>query len=533
MSNEEEPVVSAPVAATPDTTAPQTEPEVKTETRDPAEIEREFREKAKQYLVEQTSHVIIPSFAQWFDMNKVHLIEEKLFPDFFSELAVPLPYKTRTTYLTIRDFILNVYRLNPKEYLSVTAVRRNLAGDVTTIIRVHQFLEKWGLINYQIDPRTKPLIAGPQYTGHFQITMDTPQGLVPILPGGDANKKEKEARLVNHQPLNVEVRKNVYTTDAKKQFAPNSVVQYFCNVCGKDTTEVRYHNLKIKTYTHNPLLTVNNTSVVCTVCYDQGLFPLNFSTLDFVQLRKNDELDWSEHEVLLLLEGIDMFATFEQSLVNGNINIHANLSQQWEKIAEHVGTKSREQCIIKFIQLPIEDKYLNKLVHEEAHPRVAASVDETAVQKVVKQLIELPQGQLVLKENGEALSQASVVEQLHLINQIAEMMVEKVNLKLAKIDALQQLAMKIENQLNMERKQVLIERWAQYEKVAKLKQERPELASVLDDLMTPIKITEISKALHPVRTEEEKTVEVGTKEEESVKLPVSVATPKAYQYWSG
>ena len=82
MSNEEEPVVSAPVAATPDTTAPQTEPEVKTETRDPAEIEREFREKAKQYLVEQTSHVIIPSFAQWFDMNKVHLIEEKLFPDF-------------------------------------------------------------------------------------------------------------------------------------------------------------------------------------------------------------------------------------------------------------------------------------------------------------------------------------------------------------------------------------------------------------------------------------------------------------------
>jgi hypothetical protein len=43
-------------------------------------------------------------------------------------------------------------RLNPTEYLTSTACRRNLAGDVCAIMRVHAFLEQWGLLNYQVHP---------------------------------------------------------------------------------------------------------------------------------------------------------------------------------------------------------------------------------------------------------------------------------------------------------------------------------------------------------------------------------------------
>lgn len=46
--------------------------------------------------------------------------------------------------------MINAYRFNPSEYLTVTACRRNLAGDVCAIVRVHAFLEQWGLINYQV-----------------------------------------------------------------------------------------------------------------------------------------------------------------------------------------------------------------------------------------------------------------------------------------------------------------------------------------------------------------------------------------------
>lgn len=46
--------------------------------------------------------------------------------------------------------MIDTYRLNPNEYLTSTACRRNLAGDVCAIMRVHAFLEQWGLLNYQV-----------------------------------------------------------------------------------------------------------------------------------------------------------------------------------------------------------------------------------------------------------------------------------------------------------------------------------------------------------------------------------------------
>jgi SWI/SNF related-matrix-associated actin-dependent regulator of chromatin subfamily C len=52
--------------------------------------------------------------------------------------------------------------------------RRNLAGDVCAILRVHAFLEYWGLINFNVDPRTtpqamllsKPSIPSEQISGY-------------------------------------------------------------------------------------------------------------------------------------------------------------------------------------------------------------------------------------------------------------------------------------------------------------------------------------------------------------------------------
>jgi len=38
-------------------------------------------------------------------------------------------------YLAYRNFMIDTYRLNPQEYLTSTACRRNLAGDVCAIMR--------------------------------------------------------------------------------------------------------------------------------------------------------------------------------------------------------------------------------------------------------------------------------------------------------------------------------------------------------------------------------------------------------------
>jgi len=102
---------------------------------------------AREHLISQTHLIILPSYSTWFDMHTINNIERKALPEFFNNRNRS---KTSAIYKDYRDFMINTYRLNPVEYLTVTACRRNLAGDVCAIMRVHAFLEQWGLINYQV-----------------------------------------------------------------------------------------------------------------------------------------------------------------------------------------------------------------------------------------------------------------------------------------------------------------------------------------------------------------------------------------------
>jgi SWI/SNF related-matrix-associated actin-dependent regulator of chromatin subfamily C len=102
---------------------------------------------AREHLISQTHAIVLPSYSTWFDMNSIHEIERKAMAEFFNNRNRS---KTAAVYKDYRDFMINTYRLNPVEYLTVTACRRNLAGDVCAIMRVHAFLEQWGLINYQV-----------------------------------------------------------------------------------------------------------------------------------------------------------------------------------------------------------------------------------------------------------------------------------------------------------------------------------------------------------------------------------------------
>lgn len=102
----------------------------------------------KEHLVTpQAHHVIIPSYSSWFDYNGVHAIEKQAVPEFFSaqnrskspEMLVECHVVYLMTcyhrYMAYRNFMIDTYRLNPMEYLTVTACRRNLTGDVCAILR--------------------------------------------------------------------------------------------------------------------------------------------------------------------------------------------------------------------------------------------------------------------------------------------------------------------------------------------------------------------------------------------------------------
>lgn len=359
------------------TPAPQTAAE-KTQSNE------ELAAAANSHLVQQTHQIILPSYSTWFDMHQVHPLEKKSLPEFFNTRNRS---KTPAVYKDYRDFMVNTYRLNPIEYLTVTACRRNLAGDVCAIMRVHAFLEQWGLINYQVDPQTRPSNIGPPFTGHFRVTADTPRGLQPFQPGPNtfttpgkphtSTERAKSATPATKADLNLEVRRNVYdekgkelkskdestkqangepngtasaeaATKAMEESAKEPKKTFNCYSCGIDCTRSRFHYAKTDGAAQ-PTKPEELKYDLCPNCYFQSRMPSTHRSSDFVKMEDptynsipDKDAPWTDGEVLLLLEGLETF------------------DNDWAAVSKQVGTRTREECVMKFLQLDIQDQYLEE-----------------------------------------------------------------------------------------------------------------------------------------------------------------------------
>ena len=106
-----------------------------------------------QNFVPKVEPIKIPETASWFNLEEIHEIEKTSLPEFFNG---KYPSKTPEIYKKYRNFIIDLYRQNPSIYLTATACRRYLSGDVNGIMHLHDFLQKWGLINFKLDPKYKP-----------------------------------------------------------------------------------------------------------------------------------------------------------------------------------------------------------------------------------------------------------------------------------------------------------------------------------------------------------------------------------------
>lgn len=250
-------------------------------------------------VTEQTHHIIIPSYSAWFDYNSIHVVEKRALPEFFNSKNKS---KTPEIYLAYRNFMIDTYRLNPTEYLTSTACRRNLAGDVCAIMRVHAFLEQWGLINYQIDAESRPTPMGPPPTSHFHVLSDTPCGLQPINP-----QKIPQPLAASKALLDLD-KKGEKKDDPN---APATVKQE----PGSEIAPGSQFGLRLDQYAKKPAAMKNKTAASMT-------------------------REWTDQETLLLLEALEMY------------------KDDWNKVCEHVGSRTQDECILHFLRLPIEDPYL-------------------------------------------------------------------------------------------------------------------------------------------------------------------------------
>lgn len=199
------------------------------------------------------------------------------------------------------------------------------------------------------------------------MILDTPRGLQSLHPGTRPSNHPNAAGAnggVKPQPsaipASLELRSSIYQTTAKvsRQISPTeatnltngaseeakarpSEIKHQCDTCGVDCTPVRYHSLKVKNFE------------LCPPCYLDGRFPSTMFSGDFVKLTQapgvngihqgsgtDADDDWTDQEVLRLLEGVEMY------------------DDDWSEIERHVGSRNAQQCIRKFLQLPIEDQYI-------------------------------------------------------------------------------------------------------------------------------------------------------------------------------
>jgi SWI/SNF related-matrix-associated actin-dependent regulator of chromatin subfamily C len=135
-------------------------------------------------------------------------------------------------------------------------------------------------------------------------------------------------------------------TKAVEEMAKEPKETVYCLCCGLDCTRARWHNLRKRAAPGSK--GSKEKFDICPKCFQQGRYPKGQSPEDFV-LEENPnytnvpdrDAPWSDSELLLLLEALEMF------------------DENWGSIADHVGTRTREECVLKFLQLDIEDKFLD------------------------------------------------------------------------------------------------------------------------------------------------------------------------------
>lgn len=174
---------------------------------------------------------------------------------------------------------------------------------------------------------------------------------------------------------------------------------YNCWSCGIDCTRMRFHYAKSA-----PVSASNNAPDrkydICPNCFLEARLPASHNAADFVRLEETDHTriedkaaGWSDSELILLLEGIETF------------------DDDWQQIADHVGTRTREECVMKFLQLEIEDKYVEEIDGSQdatvrsLHGRDPISQLDNPVLSVVAFLAQLAEPSVAAAAAGRSVDQ--------------------------------------------------------------------------------------------------------------------------------
>ncbi|KAH9624672.1 hypothetical protein KSS87_001682 [Heliosperma pusillum] len=276
------------------------------------------------------SHVV-PVSAGWFSWTQIHPLEKQTLQSFFNGKSES---RTPEIYMEIRNWIMKKFHGDPNTNIELKDLSALSTGDSDTRQEVLEFLDHWGLINYHPFPKNDTVNTDTDPNIDVVKTEKTDPLIKKLFRFENEQSFSEVVPIANTaqtMPIGL-LRESAFAEEFIKQEGP--AVEYHCNSCSADCSRKRYHCQKQADFD------------LCTECFNNEKFGSGMSTSDFILMEPAETSSasggkWTDQETLLLLEALELFR------------------ENWNEIAEHVATKTKAQCILHFLQMPIEDGFLD------------------------------------------------------------------------------------------------------------------------------------------------------------------------------
>lgn len=206
----------------------------------------------------------LPFYTSWFDFDAIHPIERQFLPEFFGEKSS----KTPKIYQRLRNFLVQLYWKNPRVSLLATTARRCVALDACCVLRVHSFLEKWGLINLQSKNKT------PNFQNPMNLDFVKQSGPERLIAESESALNKAPFRESSFETSLIEAGFKRMGLGRQKCFQCQNLLQTCWFSRTNDSVSVFGGEKPISCQPENSMN-------ICPSCQFQGHFPVFYSPTDF------------------------------------------------------------------------------------------------------------------------------------------------------------------------------------------------------------------------------------------------------------
>ncbi|CAN1240157.1 SWI/SNF complex subunit SWI3C [Linum grandiflorum] len=277
--------------------------------------------------------LLVPMHSDWFAPATVHRLERQVAPHFFSGKSTD---HTPEKYMDCRNHIVAKYMENPDKRVAVSDCQGLVPGiGDEELSRIVRFLDHWGIINYcAAAPSRKSWNSSSYLRDDVNGEVQVPSAALKSIDSLIKFDKPKCGLKADEVYSSISCHDNLSDLDNRIR---ERLSENCCNYCGRPLLNLYYQSQK------------DVDILLCGECFHDGRFVIGHSSLDFVKLdsTKNygdgDAESWTDQETFRLLEAMELY------------------NENWNEIAEHVNSKSKAQCILHFLRLPMEDGRLENI----------------------------------------------------------------------------------------------------------------------------------------------------------------------------